>query len=86
MKIIPDFASVSSYRKTVIFPAVSVKERNCAAADLEKWIITYRIDFCHFLSQCEQFSSKMSRGERGLGANDMKVYFQERRLGFSSPN
>ena len=53
-KIIPDFAFVSSYRKkNGDFPAISVKERNCAAADLEKWIITYRIDFCHFSSQCE---------------------------------
>ena len=32
-----------------------LNERNCAAADLEKWIITYRIGLCHFSSQCEQF-------------------------------
>ena len=67
-------------KKNGDFPAISVKERNCAAADVEKWIILYRIGFCHFSSQCEQVSSKMSRSEHGLGPTDMKVYFQERGL------
>ena len=45
-KMIQDFASVSSHRKkNGDFSAISVKERNCAAGGLEKWIITYRMGF-----------------------------------------
>ena len=72
------------------FRAISVKERNRAAPPpIFKSVSShiFGIGFsATFRRSVNRFSSKMSRGERGLGASDMKVYFQERGLGFSSPN
>ena len=88
-KIIPHFAFVTSYRRTVIFRLFLLRSETAL-----RHRRSLKVD-CHtspgkvsatFRRNVNMFSSKMSRGDRGLGASDMKVYFQDRELGFSSPN
>ena len=80
-KIIPDFAFVSSYGRTVILRLFLLRSETAL-----RHRRSLKVDRHSFRRSVNRFSSKMSRGERGLGASDMKVYFQERGLGFSSPN
>ena len=85
-KIIPDFAFVNSSRRTVIFRLFLLRSETAPPPILKSGSSHIGWVSATFRRSVNRFSSKMSRGERGLGASDMKVYFQERRLGFSSPN
>ena len=88
-KIIPDFAFVSSYRRTVIFRLFLLTSetalRHRRSLKVDRHISPGKVS-ATFRRSVNRFSSKMSRDERGLGATDMKVYFQERGLEFSTPN
>ena len=71
-KIIPDFAFVSSSRRTVIFRLFLLRSETGPPAVLKSGSSHIGQVSATFRRSVNRFSSKMSRGERGLGPTSVR--------------
>ena len=74
-KIIPDFPFVSSHRRTVIFRLFLLRSetalRHRLSFKVDRHISPGKVS-ATFRRSVNRFSSKMSRGERGLGPTSVR--------------
>ena len=71
-KMIPDFAFVSSFRRTVIFRLFLLRSETVPLPILKSGSLHIGQVSATFRRSVNRFSSKMSRGKRGLGPTSVR--------------